>query len=56
MIEESVEMDAKLWVPEYDTPELWHKEISRLQFGIFQGTGELLPKNLLTEDWKTDNP
>ena len=25
-------MDAKLWVPEYDTPELWHKEISRRSF------------------------
>ena len=25
-------MDAKLWVPEYDTPELWHKEISRRCF------------------------
>ncbi|MCY3550982.1 MAG: DUF1501 domain-containing protein [Candidatus Poribacteria bacterium] len=25
-------MDAKLWVPEYDTPELWHKEISRRGF------------------------
>ena len=22
-------MDAKLWVPEYDTPELWHKEFWR---------------------------
>lgn len=25
-------MDAKLWVPEYDTPELWHTEISRRCF------------------------
>ena len=25
-------MDTKLWVPEYDTPELWHKEISRRSF------------------------
>ncbi len=25
-------MDTKLWVPEYDTPELWHKEISRRCF------------------------
>ena len=25
-------MDTKLWVPEYDTPELWHKEISRRGF------------------------
>jgi len=25
-------MNAKLWVPEYDTPELWHKEISRRGF------------------------
>ena len=25
-------MDARLWVPEYDTPELWHKEISRRCF------------------------
>lgn len=25
-------MDAKLWVPEYDTPELWHREISRRCF------------------------
>ena len=25
-------MNAKLWVPEYDTPELWHKEISRRSF------------------------
>ena len=25
-------MDAKLWVPEYDAPELWHKEISRRRF------------------------
>ena len=25
-------MDAELWVPEYDTPELWHKEISRRCF------------------------
>ena len=25
-------MGAKLWVPEYDTPELWHKEISRRGF------------------------
>lgn len=25
-------MNTKLWVPEYDTPELWHKEISRRSF------------------------
>ena len=25
-------MDTKLWIPEYDTPELWHKEISRRGF------------------------
>ena len=25
-------MNTKLWVPEYDTPELWHKEISRRCF------------------------
>ena len=25
-------MDTKLWVPEYDTPELWHTEISRRCF------------------------
>ena len=25
-------MKTKLWVPEYDTPELWHKEISRRSF------------------------
>ena len=25
-------MDAKLWVPEYDTPELWHTEMSRRCF------------------------
>ena len=25
-------MKTKLWVPEYDTPELWHKEISRRCF------------------------
>ena len=25
-------MDAKLWVPEYDTPELWHTEMSRRSF------------------------
>ena len=25
-------MGAELWVPEYDTPELWHKEISRRCF------------------------
>ena len=25
-------MDAKLWVPEYDAPELWHTEISRRSF------------------------
>jgi hypothetical protein len=25
-------MDAKLWVPEYDTPALWHTEISRRCF------------------------
>jgi hypothetical protein len=25
-------MDTKLWIPEYDTPELWHKEISRRSF------------------------
>ena len=25
-------MNTKLWVPEYDTPELWHKEISRRTF------------------------
>ena len=24
-----VDMDAKLWVPEYDNPELWHKEFWR---------------------------
>jgi hypothetical protein len=25
-------MNTKLWIPEYDTPELWHKEISRRSF------------------------
>ena len=25
-------MNTKLWVPEYDTPELWHTEISRRSF------------------------
>ena len=25
-------MNTKLWVPEYDAPELWHKEISRRSF------------------------
>lgn len=25
-------MNTKLWVPEYDTPELWHQEISRRSF------------------------
>ncbi len=25
-------MNAKLWIPEYDTPELWHTEISRRCF------------------------
>lgn len=25
-------MNTKIWVPEYDTPELWHKEISRRTF------------------------
>ena len=25
-------MNTKLWVPEYDTPELWHEEISRRCF------------------------
>ena len=38
MIEESVEMGAKLWVPEYDAPELWHKENSRHgDRGVVQG-------------------
>ncbi len=25
-------MNTKLWIPEYDTPELWHTEISRRSF------------------------
>lgn len=25
-------MNTKIWVPEYDTPELWHQEISRRSF------------------------
>lgn len=25
-------MNTKIWVPEYDTPELWHKEVSRRSF------------------------
>ncbi len=25
-------MNTKLWIPEYDAPELWHKEISRRSF------------------------
>ena len=34
-------MDAKLWVPEYDTPELWHTEISRRCF-LKGGIGSFL--------------
>lgn len=28
-------MNTKLWIPEYDTPELWHKETSRRGFFKF---------------------
>ena len=34
-------MKTKLWVPEYDTPELWHKEISRRSF-VKTGIGSFL--------------
>lgn len=47
-------MDAKLWVPEYDMPELWHKEISRRCF-VKTGISSFLGL-VAMQHFSTDSP